>query len=365
MDTLICPKGHVNVENNLHSNVNRGIRCLTCEDRLICDGCGHSVIRIHGRNGLVWPGVRWIGSMELAELGLIERGNPRDGGVYGLCPSCRKATMHKPDPGSWYDLATFEARGGKRIRMEARSADTTCKSFVIADAELVILCRAHATGYAFHVDSHGIVPLGTPEAGEEARCTMCWRVPEVGGILVSTRVLIDGRPFESYAKVLETIDKEQRAAGLPGLAEEAIMKRYYDEETAEHRHVDSQRMTAEEFRTVYGQPTDEELAALERATLDRLRHDRRAVFTHEKGGPVRPSDQGPQPSGPPVRVPIVKTTEIRKLDTIEHNPDDDVPLSPEEEERIGAEVDAAVTRFLSDNFGRIASVRVVDPPEDA
>lgn len=327
MDTLVCPKGHINMENNLHSNVNRGLRCLTCEDVMICDGCTHKVTRIHGRNGLTWPGVRWIGSMELAELGIIKRGNPADGGVYALCPQCKQKTMHKEGRTSWYDLEAFRRDGGKWIRLDVLPRESQCKSYVVADAEITILCDVHAEGYRKIVNKHGLVPIGTPESGADARCTMCYnRKPTVGGIVMSGRVLIDGKPYESYAAVLAEMDRQQREAGLPGLDEQAA--RYRD---------------------------------LERDTMRRIGNDRRAVWTHEPGGPVRPDDM----QAPDLKVgePVI----VARWDSASAPapaPDAELEATIEREirEALGY-VPAELKPFLADNAGRIAGVRVIAPPE--
>lgn len=106
--TCECPRGHRGVyvmEDRLRSSTNRGIYCWKCNNMFRCDTCGHET---HEKG----QGILWVGSMELERLGLISKGNWRDGGAYAICPKCPASRMEKMYRSSWYSYEELVKDGG-------------------------------------------------------------------------------------------------------------------------------------------------------------------------------------------------------------------------------------------------------------
>ena len=100
--TYICPEGHP-CEDRRADAVNPGIYCRECGDWRTCSVCE-------------WVGTRqdvkrYLSNAQAATMGI--RKNWRDGGAYGLCPSCENGLVHGKG-GWWSSAASLFQAGGRR-----------------------------------------------------------------------------------------------------------------------------------------------------------------------------------------------------------------------------------------------------------
>lgn len=227
MDTLICPRGHSDIENRMGRIDNRGVTCRACSDLMVCEGCG--AVSRRNRRSMKWPGVEWVGSKMLAELGLIDRPNPMDGGVYAVCQECRAALMIGQTNTSWPDLKRFGDSGGRVMRLEVPGAGKA--PFLIGRDQLVALCDPHAATYTENYPDL-IMPLpGT--LTEATPCSFCFppRVGHQQGPVLwwggtyytdAAKILSAMRQIESEAQAVVQFmsDNAGRIAGVRVLTEE-------------------------------------------------------------------------------------------------------------------------------------------------
>jgi len=104
MYALLCPQGHTVIDRT-RETTNPGIVCRACALYYACSACGWTG---GGPAGLIW-----VGSMDLADMGILARGNPRDMGAYALCPGCDHAVVHLARPTGWFSVAALLAAGGR------------------------------------------------------------------------------------------------------------------------------------------------------------------------------------------------------------------------------------------------------------